>query len=233
MYAKINPFYLLFIDIETVSRWNSFQEMPNAWKELWTYFSEWKYPGRGPDESFEKSSLYAEFGRIVSISAGHFSGKLHQLRLEIKAFSDPEEKVLLQKFSAFLESEFSAPEIRAVYHHGKEFDIPFLWRRLQANDVPVPALIEEHRLKTADVLEIWKQGEYRHFASLELMARTLGIEPLKRERHSKSVGNDYKNGNLEYIVQNNAAGVETLAQVFLKLVHPNLHKIRAIRTSRG
>ena len=107
-------------------------------------------------------------------------------------------------------------------HNGKEFDFPYLCRRLIINGIPIPAILNTSGKKPwevchLDTLELWKFGDFKSFTSLNLLAHTLGIPTPKDDIDGSKVWSVYWNDkDLKRIVNYCQKDVITVAQILLK-----------------
>ncbi len=215
---------ILFLDIETVPISMEAGLVSPRLQELWekksTYF-------RAEDESAEdawpKASLYAEFGRVVCISAGVLSQVGDPKRFRIKSFAYEDENAILEGFSALVKRFRSPAEIRLCAHNGKDFDFPFLCRRMVISGLPIPVVLQvagrkPWELNFVDTMELWKFGEYRNFTSLKLLTEVLGIPDPKDDMDGSQVAEVYyRDKNLERISRYCEKDVLAVAQVLLRL----------------
>jgi len=216
---------ILFIDIETAPQYAEFEQVPVAFQQLW----EEKVTrqriikeNETLSESYGKAGLFAEFGKIICIVAGFFEKETFQLR----SFSGDDEKKLLIEFSAFLEKFMQhrkSSEKQLCAHNGKEFDYPYIARRMLINKVPIPSILDNAGKKPwevflIDTLELWKFGDYKAYSSLNLLANIFGLPSPKQELDGSKVGSTYwKKHDLETITRYCCADVTTLANVYLCL----------------
>lgn len=230
---------ILFIDIETAPQFNSFDQLDTRLKGLWqkkilqtNWFS--KYYEHPSEENIaqsylEKAGIYAEFGKIICISAGFIEQQglsIHSFRL--KSFYDHNESSLLRSFIPVLTEHYYNPKRHYLCGHNlKEFDIPFLCRRLIAHQIPLPKMIDVAGLKPwqtqqfIDTLEQWKFGDYKNYTSLDLVAATLGIPSPKSIMDGSHVAEVYYNDHngLDKIMKYCEQDVMTVARVFLAMQH--------------
>ncbi|MGP8214613.1 MAG: ribonuclease H-like domain-containing protein [Bacteroidia bacterium] len=216
---------ILFIDIETAPQYAGFNEVPLPVQQLW----EEKITRQRlltedetiPD-SYVRAGLYAEFGKIICIVAGFFDKNTFQLR----SFSGDDEKVLLLEFSSFLEKftqHKKSQGIQLCAHNGKEFDYPYIARRMLINKVTIPGILDNSGKKPwevnlIDTLELWKFGDYKAFTSLNLLAYIFGLPSPKQSLDGSKVGTTYwHKRDLDSIVKYCCTDVVTLANVYLCL----------------
>jgi DNA polymerase elongation subunit (family B) len=224
MLANINLYRILFLDIETAPMVAEFDDLPEHFKPLWE-----KKANRLKNEEelsaadlFDRAGIYAEFGKIICISAGFFYKDEDQLTLRIKSFFGQDEKEILADFSALLNEHFNSAAHYLCAHNGKEFDFPYLSRRMLINGVELPYLLDNFGKKPwettlIDTMELWKFGDYKSYTSLELLAAIFNIPTPKDDISGKDVGRVYWIENdLERIATYCAKDVVTIARLYLK-----------------
>lgn len=217
---------ILFLDIETVSSTNDFNSVDERLKSLWARkASHLRKDASQTDEALyhERAAIFAEFGRIICICVGKFvEGENGKLTLKTKAYYGDDEKQLLEEFKAMVE-KFNPATEKLCGHNGKEFDFPYLCRRLLVNGMPLPSILQIAGKKPWDVqhldtMELWKFGDYKHFTSLDLLAAIFNIPSSKSGIDGSKVGHVYYvEKNLEKIKDYCLRDVVVLAQLYLKL----------------
>jgi predicted PolB exonuclease-like 3'-5' exonuclease len=217
---------ILFLDIETVPRFPGYSSLPDDWKQLWDTksVSLIKYhEGQTNETLYPRAGIYAEFGKIICISCGVLQGNGRQRKFIIKSFAGDDERSLLQQFIDMLNKWASGEPKWLCAHNGKEFDFPYLCRRLIINSLTVPAILNISGKKPWDVnhldtMELWKFGDFKSFTSLNLLAHTLGIATPKDDIDGSMVWEVYwKEKNLERIVTYCQKDVVTVAQIYLRM----------------
>ena len=217
---------ILFLDIETVPQFSSYNELPDDWKQLWDTKSNSlsKYhEGQNNESLYPRAGIYAEFGKIVCISCGVLQGNASQRKIVIKSFSGDDEKLLLQQFNEMLNKWATGEQKFLCAHNGKEFDFPYLCRRMIINSLPVPGILnisgkKPWEVNHFDTLELWKFGDYKSFTSLNLLAHTLAIKTPKDDIDGSMVWEVYwKEKNLQRIVTYCQKDVVTVAQILLRM----------------
>jgi uncharacterized protein YprB with RNaseH-like and TPR domain len=213
---------ILFLDIETVPQHACFDDAPKEMCALWEkkfHQLRNKDESETPDSIYRQAGIYAEFGKIICVSCGYFStGK----KLRIKSFYGDDEKKLLQDFADTLNKFCSRSDKQLCAHNGKEFDFPFLARRMVINGIQLPAVLNHAGKKPwevnhLDTMELWKFGDYKSYTSLLLLATVLGIPTPKDDIDGSMVWEVYwKEKNLERIVTYCQKDVLTVAQIFLR-----------------
>jgi predicted PolB exonuclease-like 3'-5' exonuclease len=225
--------HILFLDIETVPQYADYHSLPAGWKELWDTkaVSLLKYhEGETKETIYHRAGIYAEFGKIICISCGFIQGVGDRKKLVIKSYFGENEKLLLAAFCEMLKKWTSGEPKFLCAHNGKEFDFPYLCRRLIINDLPVPSVLDISGKKPwevnhIDTLELWKFGDFKSFTSLNLLAHTLGIPTPKDDIDGSKVWSVYWNDkDLPRIVSYCQKDVITVAQIFLKIQGEKLIK---------
>jgi len=216
---------ILFLDIETVSQQEDYHALPDEWKELWNVKSSslLKYYEAETNESiYPRAAIYAEFGKIICISCGVIQGNSPR-RMVLKSFASDNEKEVLEPFIDMLNKWCAGEPKFLCAHNGKEFDYPYLCRRMIVNGLPIPSILQiagkkPWEVSHLDTLELWKFGDYKNFTSLNLLARTLGVPTPKDDIDGSQVGNVYwKEKDLPRIVTYCQKDVITVAQIFLRM----------------
>lgn len=221
MLENINPSNILFLDIETVPQHASFDEAPKSLRDLWEKKSRSliKDQAETPDSIYRQAGIYAEFGKVICISCGYFSSGN---KFRIKSFYGDDEKTVLLDFADLLKKFFSRNDKLLCAHNGKEFDFPFLSRRMIVNGIKLPAVLDNSGKKPwevnhLDTMELWKFGDYKSYTSLLLLATILGIATPKDDIDGSMVWEVYwKEKNLERIVNYCQKDVLTVAQIMLR-----------------
>lgn len=223
MLHKLNLENILFLDIETVPEFREYSELSDEKKLLWDEKS--KYQRKDdftPEEFYERAGIWSEFGKIICISVGFFSFRNGKRNFRLTSFKGEEEK-LLRDFTALLEEYFFQPNHLLCAHNGKEFDFPYIARRMLIHNMRLPSKLDLFGKKPwevphLDTLELWKFGDYKHYTSLKLLTNVLGIPSPKEDIDGSMVREVYyENGELDRIVEYCERDVLAIAQVILKL----------------
>ncbi|MDX1761310.1 MAG: 3'-5' exonuclease [Christiangramia sp.] len=223
MLHKLNLENVLFLDIETVPEFRDYSEMDEEKRILWEEKS--KYQRRedySAEEFYERAGIWSEFGKIICISAGYFSFRNGSRNFRITSFKGEEEQ-LLRDFNGLLEEYFFQPYQLLCAHNGKEFDFPYIARRMLIHNMRLPAKLNLFGKKPwevphLDTLELWKFGDFKHYTSLKLLTHVLGIPSPKEDIDGSMVREVYyEKGELDRIVQYCERDVIAIAQVILKL----------------
>jgi 3'-5' exonuclease len=216
---------ILFIDIETAAQYPDYNSVPPITQELWAKKTELrrKRDETSPEDFYETAGIYAEFGRIVCISAGYFTEENDKLFFKIKSFYDNDEKQLLEEFADALNKFYSNPDRLLCAHNGKEFDFPYIARRMLINGVKLPDMIDYSGKKPwevpyLDTLELWKFGDHKNYTSLNLLASIFGMPSPKDDLDGSMVNQTFwKENDIDKIVTYCEKDIYALAQVFLRL----------------
>ncbi|WP_443938638.1 3'-5' exonuclease [Pedobacter sp. MW01-1-1] len=213
---------IMILDIETVPQFPSFSEVPPTIQNLWDQKTLLQRKADQTAESYyEKAGIQAEFGKIICISLGIFNTLEQKLSLRIKSFAGHDEKLILHQFVDLLEKQSS--HLAFCAHNGKEFDYPYICRRLLINGLPIPQQLNisgkrPWEITHLDTMELWKFGDYKHYTSLNLLAQIFNIPTPKDDINGSQVRQVYyEEKNLERIVTYCQKDVITTAQVLLKL----------------
>jgi 3'-5' exonuclease len=211
----------LFIDIETVSSAPTYAEMDERLKPLWDKKASYINPAEESHSLYKRAGIYAEFGKIVTISAGFFFIESSRLSFKVKSFDGEEEKQILEDFIS-LAKKYNQKKLILCAHNGKEFDFPYLCRRMLVNQLDIPEALDNSGKKPwevnhLDTLELWKFGDRKHYTSLDLLAAIFHI-PSSKEEFDGSMVNEiyYKEKNLKKISEYCIRDVIVTAQLFLK-----------------
>lgn len=226
MIHQINLANLLVIDIETVPGTPDFQLLPECWKGLWEdKISKTMPENISPGEYYlQRAGILAEFGKIICISTGFFYHETNgQLCFKIKSFSGDDEAALLVAFVDLLNTFREKRGNFAIAGHNlKEFDIPYICRRMLILNIPLPDYLQLSGKKPwetnlADTMELWKFGDYKNYVSLKLLAAVLGIDTPKDDIDGSMVKDVYyEEKNLPRIVTYCQKDVVTVANIILR-----------------
>jgi DNA polymerase elongation subunit (family B) len=216
---------LFLIDIETVSGVQHFQLLDDEWKELWTEKILKTLPPDTTAEEYypQRAAILAEFAKVICISTGYFKKENNEWQLRIKSFYSENEKEVLESFIKMLH-QLHSKNARWVFtgHNIKEFDIPFLSRRMMVNGISIPPYIDFQNMKpwetpVLDTLHLWRFGDYKHYTSLKLLAATLDVPSPKDDIDGSKVGEVFwKEKDLKRIAVYCQKDVATVANVILK-----------------
>lgn len=223
MLYKLDLTNILFLDIETVPEEKEYGELSAEKQELWEQKSQYQRKDEiSADEFYERAGISAEFGKIICISVGFFTLKGEQRNFRVTSFHG-EEGTLLKNFKNLLIEHFSQAKHLLCAHNGKEFDFPYIARRMLIHSIKLPYKLDLFGKKPwevphLDTMELWKFGDYKHYTSLKLMANVLGIPSPKDDMDGSMVREVfYVDNDLDRIVNYCELDVITTAQVFLRL----------------
>jgi DNA polymerase elongation subunit (family B) len=170
---------ILFLDIETVSQVETYNHLDPEWKELWDHKSRSITRGsesESGEEVYHRAGIYAEFGKIVCISCGCIQGSGEDKKLVVKSYFNHDEKRLLQDFAHMLQGWSGSADKFLCAHNGKEFDYPYLCRRMVINGIEIPEALKisgrkPWEVRHLDTMELWKFGDYKSYTALKLLAK--------------------------------------------------------------
>ncbi|TVR81546.1 MAG: 3'-5' exonuclease [Chitinophagaceae bacterium] len=218
---------ILVIDVETVPVKPAFNELSPALQEIWTEKANRVDPEVPADELFfKRGGIYSEFGKIICISVGIFirNNEENNLQIKIKSFSGNDEKNLLSSFAKMLNQFYPNPSAFFFCGHNiKEFDIPYISRRMLINRIQLPQSLRLHEKKPwevnhIDTMQLWRFGDYKNFTSLKLLTELFEIPTPKDDIDGSKVAEVYWNEkNLARIVNYCNKDVAATAQLYLAL----------------
>ena len=224
---------LILIDIETVPQHPDFDLLNEEWKQLWQEKTQRSLPDFTTPAEFypQRAGVMAEFAKIICISMGYFTKQGNALQLRLKSFYGDDEKVLLQSFVTVLNQvETKNNKWSFSGHNIKEFDIPFICRRLLVNSLPIPAYLDFQNMKPwdtnmVDTFQYWRFGDYKNYTSLKLLAAAMGVPSPKDDIDGSMVADVYwKEKNLERIVTYCQKDVVTTGNIILRFKNMELLK---------
>lgn len=228
MLYKLNLEDILFLDIETVPEHKQYAELDDSMQALWELKSQYQRKDEITAADFySRAGIWAEFGKIICISVGYFNIKDSLRSFRVTTFHGDEPKIL-KAFKNLLNTHFSRPKNLLCAHNGKEFDFPYIARRMIIHKIGLPFKLDLFGKKPwevphLDTMELWKFGDYKHYTSLKLLANILGI-PSPKEDIDGSMVRDvyYEDGDIDRIIDYCELDVITLAQIFLRLRNDDL-----------
>lgn len=225
MLTKVQVEKILFLDIETVPQTYSYQDLDEKTRELFnakTRFSQ------SEEKSFEtlyneRGGILAEFGKIVCISVGMVRENNLNKTIRLKSFAHDDEETLLKQFKRLLDEHYNSPSHILCGHNAKEFDIPYICRRMLINGVALPSILDiagkkPWEINHLDTLELWKFGDYKAFTSLALLCHVFQIPTPKDDISGADVARVYyEESDLPRIRHYCEKDVVALIQLFLKM----------------
>ena len=219
---------ILFLDIETVPQSHDFNTLPEEAQELWELKTKYQRKDEyTPEEFYDRAGIWAEFGIIVCISVGYFLQTQDGRTFRVRSFTGAEDD-LLREFNGLLDSHFSERRHLLCAHNGKEFDFPYLARRMIILNIPIPNKLlmlgkKPWEIPHLDTMELWKFGDFKHYTSLRLLAYILGIPSPKEDLDGSQIRSVYyEEGDIDRIAKYCELDVVTTAQVFLRLRNDKL-----------
>lgn len=241
MLGSTNLKHILFLDIETVPQVADYNQLNERGKVLWEKKSAFfRNNNQEAADVYQRAGIYAEFGKIVCISVGVLSGAEDAYQVKVKSFADVDEQKLLRDFIELLQSMEKKRPVILCAHNGKEFDFPYISRRLLVNALPLPSCLNNAgkkpwEIQHLDTLEMWKFGDYKHYTSLDLLTHIFNIPSPKEDIDGSMVaGVFYEEKNLPKIVKYCENDVVAIVQLLMRYVNKPLVKAEMIeRTLTG
>ena len=229
---------ILFLDIETVPEVAGFNELSERKQTLWEKKSEYfRKENEDAGDIYSRAGIYAEFGKVICISVGMMYSQGNDKHLRLKSFYSDDETKLLLEFIGLLEKLRKKPAVYLCGHNGKEFDFPYLARRILINGLELPSLLDVAGKKPwevsfLDTMDLWKFGDYKHYTSLDLLTSIFNIPTPKDDIDGSMVGKVYwEDGDLERIVKYCEKDVVAVVQLFLKFQGKELLPEEKIETT--
>jgi hypothetical protein len=218
---------ILFLDIETVACSPVYDELSERLKAQWArkanYFRQRDNELTDEELFHERAGIYAEFGKVVVIAMGKFSvNEAGERTLRIRSMAHDDEGTLLREFCSVL-GKMDQSQVRFCAHNGKEFDYPYLSRRLLVQGIPLPESLnlsgkKPWEIAHLDTLEMWKFGDYKHYTSLDLLATLFDIPTSKGDMDGSKVNEVYyREKDLKKIAEYCTSDVVVVSQLFLRL----------------
>lgn len=224
---------ILFLDIETASQTAKFEELDPRLQEEWIKkerLIRMENPGEIPPGSlyFDRAGIHAEFGQVICAGVGYFQAKKKDKKLifRSKIFGDSDERELLLSLNELL----SKKKWVLCAHNGKEFDFPYLCRRMLILGIALPEPLQiagkkPWEVRHLDTMEMWKFGDYKHYTRLELLAAVFGIPTSKDGIDGSQVNSTfYYENDLERIKKYCLRDVEVTARIYMAM-HPQLDEL--------
>lgn len=219
---------LLILDIETVALTKNYHTLNPSLQKHWERKATFLKNDEEltPDELFHaRAGIYAEFGKVITIAFGIFHESTDgEMALRVMSMADHDEYRLLSQVKTFLETKFDAESLRLCAHNGKEFDFPYLSRRMLINGIKLPYVLDNSGKKPwevnfLDTLEMWKFGDWKHFTSLDLLTTIFDIPSSKSDIDGSLVNQVYyeEESGLERIEKYCQRDVVATAQLFLRM----------------
>ena len=231
MLNNLNIEEILFLDIETVPQTPAFEELNKNWQKLWEHKMQFKVEsGEQANELYDRAGIYAEFGKIICISAGYITQKKGEFFFRVKSFYNDDEKKLIGNFFNDWEKFSRAGKRRLCGHNGQEFDFPYIARRALVHNLKLPKILDiagakpwEVKETLIDTLQLWKFGDYKHYTSLSLLCELFNIPTPKDDIDGSQVCNVYwKENDLDRIVKYCEKDTLAVANLLLKYKGDNI-----------
>ncbi|MFD0863046.1 3'-5' exonuclease [Sungkyunkwania multivorans] len=223
MLHKLSIEHVVFLDIETVPQYEHYSDLDETKKELWESKTQYQRKDEFTAEDFyERAGIWAEFGKIICISVGYFHFKGGTRSFRVTSFHGDERQLLLD-FNALLETHFNSSYHLLCAHNGKEFDFPYIARRMIIHGIKLPSKLNLFGKKPwevphLDTMELWKFGDYKHYTSLKLMTNILGIPSPKEDIDGSQVRDVfYVEKDIDRIIKYCERDTVAVAQILLRL----------------
>jgi len=216
---------ILFLDIETVPQAYQFEQLDDKSRVLFEAKNRFQIsPEKSIEQIFdERGGILAEFGKIVCISVGMLHEGSQGKSIRLKSFYHDDEETLLKQFKRLLEDHYNTPYHVLCGHNSKEFDIPYICRRMLINGLALPNILQisgkkPWEINHIDTMELWKFGDYKSYTSLSLLCHVMGIPTPKDDISGADVARVYYEENdLQRIMVYCEKDVVALIQLYLRL----------------
>jgi DNA polymerase elongation subunit (family B) len=223
MLDNINVEDILFLDIETVPQESCFENVGPDLQKLWEKKSDYfRQEDQSAADVYGRAGIYAEFGKIVCISVGIISARGGRRIFRVKSFAGDNEKVLLEDFGQMLSHFARDIHKNMCGHNAKEFDFPYIARRMLIKGVKLPAILDvagkkPWEVKFLDTMDMWKFGDYKHYTSLNLLTTIFNIPSPKDDIDGSQVASVfYEEKDIDRIARYCEKDVLATAQLFLR-----------------
>jgi 3'-5' exonuclease len=228
MLENTNPGDIMFLDIETVPLSDTYDRLDPAMQVLWGKKSaNFRKDDQTAADVYQRAGIYAEFGKIICISVGILKDK-NPFGFRLKSFYGDDEKSILTEYSAMISKFSKNREALLCAHNGKEFDYPYIARRMIINRIPVPDILNNAgkkpwEIKLLDTMELWKFGDYKSYTSLDLLSSILGFPSPKDDIDGSMVADVFwLEHDLKRIVTYCEKDVLAVARIFLRFMNEAL-----------
>ena len=219
MLENIKLSNILFLDVETVPIVYEYKNLDPEMKKLWDH--KFRFQTTETAEThYKKAGIFAEYAKVICISVGFFNEKTFR----IKSFFGDDEKKLLKEFTELLNKHYNRKDHLLCAHNGKEFDFPFLCRRLLLNSIKLPKTLnisgkKPWEINHLDTMELWKFGDFKNYTSLGLLAHIFQIPTPKDDIDGSDIARVYwEEKNMERIVAYCQKDVLTVARLLLRFM---------------
>jgi len=216
---------ILFLDIETVPQYKTYNDVPEKLRLLWDKKAHQLNNNLTPEEQYNKAGIYAEFGKIICISFCYIRQNIKSEAIFVKSIYGDDERNILQKFNRLLDGYYNSNNHFVCAHNGKEFDFPFIARRTLINRLKLANILntpgaKPWEVRHLDTLALWRFGDYKNWTSLDLLTTIFGIPSPKSDINGSQVGEVYwLQNNLERIVNYCQQDVVAVAQLYLQYIN--------------
>lgn len=211
--------HILFLDVETAPVVYNYNDLDPEMKKLWA--NKFRlHPNETPESHYKKAGIFAEYAKVICISVGFFNQKTFR----IKSFFGHDEKQLLTAFAALLNKHYNRKDHLLCAHNGKEFDFPFLCRRMLLHSIKLPKTLnltgkKPWEINHLDTMELWKFGDHKNYTSLNLLAHLFQIPTPKDDIDGSDIARVYwEEQNMERIVNYCQKDVLTVARLLLRFI---------------
>ena len=216
---------ILFLDIETVPQAYQFEQLDDKSKALFEAKNRFQIsPEKSIEQIFEdRGGILAEFGKIVCISVGMLHEGSQGKSIRLKSYYHDDEETLLKQFKRLLDDHYNTQYHVLCGHNSKEFDIPYICRRMLINGIALPSILQiagkkPWEINHIDTMELWKFGDYKSYTSLSLLCHVMNIPTPKDDISGADVARVYYEENdLQRIMVYCEKDVVALIQLFLRL----------------
>lgn len=236
MLDNLNLKQVLFLDIETVPQFSDYELADEKIKLFWEKKSSFfRDQDTTAADVYQRAGIYAEFGRIVCISVGAMTGELNDPGFKLRSFYGEDEIKILNEFADMCKKLEKHKTIFLCAHNGKEFDYPYLSRRMLIHGIKLPDSLDiagkkPWEINHLDTLELWKFGDYKHYTSLDLLTYIFDIPSPKEDIDGSMVADIfYKEKNIERIKTYCENDVLAVAQLLMRYMNiPLIEKSKVV-----
>ncbi len=214
---------LVFLDIETVPQSAAYDGLTETTQKLWEKKSSTlRKEDQTASEVYQRAGIYAEFGKVICISVGLVHTEDGKRKIRLKSFASKDEHQLLVDFGILLKALSAKKSYFLCAHNGKEFDFPYIARRMLINGLDLPPLLDTAGKKPwevnhLDTMELWKFGDYKSYTSLELLTHVFAIPSPKGDIDGSMVaGVFYGEDDLPRITRYCERDVVAIVQLMLR-----------------
>ncbi len=227
---------ILFLDIETVPLGSGFDKLAKI--DQLRFENKTRYQRKDQltaAEFYVNAGIWAEFGKIICISTGYLLANEKGQQLVLQSFYGDDEGHILLDFKKLLDTRFNTKSHLLCAHNGKEFDFPYLARRMIINNIPLPDSLnlfgkKPWEVRHLDTMELWKFGDYKHYTSLDLLTSVLGISSPKNDLKGNEIAFVYyKENDINRIVSYCERDTIAVTQVYLRLIGASIENLYITR----